>query len=143
MTEEEINNLRLESKRTTLIQAIVLRYQSLTIISGLAATLIGLAAISNIENINKCLLAASLLIATFTTVIALGRYIFLTRQDIKKLAKMIQNELPRDKKFSQDYWVEILYVCFVVSAILFLLALPIFREILKSYITQHGLSDSA
>ncbi len=134
MTEEEIKILRLENKRTSLTQAIVLRYESLTIISGLATTLIGLAAITNTENVNKCFLATSLLAATLTTFTALGRYIFLTRQDIKKLARMIQDELPRDKKFSQDYWPEVLYICFIMSVILFLLSLPIFKEILKSYI---------
>ncbi|KKU47259.1 MAG: hypothetical protein UX66_C0019G0001, partial [Parcubacteria group bacterium GW2011_GWF2_46_8] len=109
--------------------AIVLRYQSLTMISGMATAFLGITSALNIGGADKRLYTIALLILFATTTLSLARYIDLTRTDIEKLANKI-DELPslnlnkpiKPPKQDNDYCVEILYISFFIGITLFLLS---------------------
>lgn len=132
MTEGEAKKLMLENYRSALLQAIILRYQSLTIISGIAAAFMGVVG-ATINPTNNVLMSISLSLSTLITVTALGRYISLTRTDINKLTKKIDELDGLDVKkplqgpgWSKDYWPEALFICLTISLTCFIFAVPLY-----------------
>lgn len=122
--------MMLENSRDALKEAILLRMQTLTIIGSLATAVVGIAASLNFEKLNTCWLTYSIILLTLTSIISLARYIWITRRDIKKLAEKIQKipdldlskPIPK-KQIPNDYWVEILFIFFIIGIVLFSLSI--------------------
>ncbi|MFA6097639.1 MAG: hypothetical protein WC788_08525 [Candidatus Paceibacterota bacterium] len=127
----EAKKFSLQFKIDALQQLILLRYQSLITISSISFAVIGLTITLKSEYIKNQILAyLALVLFVVIAFISLGRYLYLLRRDIDGIAQKIEKLPDEDrsqslekKEFKVDYWPEALYMCLVISAILFVLSL--------------------
>lgn len=136
---EEAKYAMLEKNAEAMLQAIILRYQAFTIISGLSIAFLGIAGTLADKNTNKTLFNLAIILLALLTILSLGRYLHLNYQDRKGLMKKreeIENwdgqiKLPKTSTGEAECWLLILYIFFVVG--IFLLATGIYFPKLLTY----------
>ena|SRR3990167_8082039 len=124
--EREAKLMMLENSRDALKESLLLRMQTFTIIGSLATAILGIAASLNHERLNSFGFKYSIIILTLTSIVSLARYIYITRVSITELIKKIR-EIPKldlskpleRKKTTNDYWIEALFIFFILGIILF------------------------
>lgn len=124
---KEAKKFSLGIQSSALQQLILQRFHALTIINSISFAVAGIIISVKSDLIRNGRLAFfSAFLLILITMISLGRYLYLIREDIKTIYKKIE-DLPNEdwnkpfniKGFHIDLWPEILYIFFIISIILF------------------------
>jgi len=131
MNQEDERSAKLkmiENNSNALLETVLLRINSFTIISGLSTAFLGMAASTLASSIktNTCLLYTSILSLLLISILSLGIFIFSNRRNIKDLSARIKDipnwdlskPLPQ-KKLKNTYEIELLYILFIISLLIF------------------------
>jgi len=128
---KEGRKFSLEFKANALQQLILQRFQSLTTLSFISFAVVGLVISIKGELIQRNSLAIiSIFLLLLVAFVSFGRYLYIVRSDIKKIAQKIEDLQTNSqggpiKKngFKADWWPETLYVLLIVGIVLFTLSL--------------------
>ena len=134
---EEAKKFSLEMKSSALMQLILQRFQTLTIISAISFAVFGITISTKdelIKNTNLIFVAGGLFI--LIAFVSLGRYLFIVRSNINKLGQKIKslpdedwNKPLPEKNFKNDWWPETLFILLIISFLLFGLSFVDFYSI--------------
>ena len=123
----EAKKVSLGFKIGALQQLILQRFQALTTISSISFAVVGIIISVRSDLIrNEKLAFFSACLFIIIAITSFGRYLYLIRNDIINVAKMIK-DLPsadwskplEEKEFKADWWPETLYVLLIVGVLLF------------------------
>ncbi len=141
--EREMRMEILQNTASLAVNSIQDRIKTLTFISGQSAALLGIAAA--LDKNSSIYFVAAAILSTIVAITSLGRYIYITRNDIKKLIEKMKKVADLDltkplpkKEIKNDYWVEVLFTLFISSLLMLLSSILINGKIQATTIQKEA-----